>query len=487
MLQGCGGNSSRAPFAAISNIHAADTIPGVSPFIAFIDLRGNNLKSLDSVGFRIEPMTGTVSKPVSVRYQMDYLRKRGYVTTANAATIPVFGLYANFTNHVVLDLRFADRSEKQVPVTITSGPYEDVVFNHPARRVARQPGSALGFDFFVMKSALAGPVVVDTDGYVRWARGKSLNAISSAFVDNGFLVGDGKAPVLRRLELDGTSTRELIISSTYTGFQHNIDAGRSGMLVEVNKQIDGQENFESTLAEITPAGAVLKEWDIGDIIASYMRSHGDDPKAFVGVTQDWLHMNAAAYDAHDNSLVISSREDFLLKIDYDSNEIRWIFGDPTKYWHAFPSLRAKALTLVGNGLYPIGQHAASITSDGLLMVFNDGTRSLSMPPGYPLGEERSYSAVSAYSIDAASRTAREAWRFDYGQSIYSELCSSAYEAAGKSLLVSYALADRKKEARLVGLNAAHQVVFDFQYANPDDKCSVSWNAVPVPFDDLTFN
>jgi len=39
-------------------------------------------------------------------------------------------------------------------------------------------------------------------------------------------------------------------------------------------------------------------------------------------------------------------------------------------------------------------------------------------------------AVSAYSIDAASGTAQEMWRFDYGQTIFTPYCSSAYELPG---------------------------------------------------------
>src|SRR5688572_28794485 len=98
--------------------------------------------------------------------------------------------------------------------------------------------------------------------------------------------------------------------------------------------------------------------------------------------------------------------------------------------------------------YPIGQDAVSITHDGLLLLFNNGLGSLNQPAGAPAGESRSYSAVSAYAIDVASRSAQEAWRFDHGQSILSDFCSSAYESgAGASVLVSYAVADGRTHAR----------------------------------------
>jgi hypothetical protein len=196
-------------------------------------------------------------------------------------------------------------------------------------------------------------------------------------------------------------------------------------------------------------------------------------------------MNAATYDPSDDSVIVSSRENFLIKLDYSTGRIVWILGDPTKYWYTFPSLRAKALALETGGLYPIGQHAVSITPDGRVMVFNDGYPSLNQPPGAPAGQSRTYSAVSAYSIDAASGNAQEVWRFDYGQTIFTPYCSSAYELPGGSLLVNYAADANGTGARLVGLDAAHDVVFDFAY--PTTGCATSWNAVPIALEDFTNN
>ena len=174
-------------------------------------------------------------------------------------------------------------------------------------------------------------------------------------------------------------------------------------------------------------------------------------------------------------------ENFVIKMDYATGAPIWILGDPTKYWYTFPSLRAKALTLVGGGLYPIGQHAVSITSDGLLMVFNNGLGSLNAPSGEPPGESRSYSAISAYLIDPVTMTAQQVWEFDHDQTIFSDVCSSVYEASGGSLLVDYATAEGRTQARLLGLDADHRVVFDFKYFG---GCTTAWNAVPIPLDDL---
>jgi hypothetical protein len=273
-----------------------------------------------------------------------------------------------------------------------------------------------------------------------------------------------------------------LLAPRYTAFHHNIDRGKYGLLVELDANDGGIPVIESNLAEMTRAGVVIARWDLGALLGDYMRSQGDDADAFIRPGADWFHMNGATYDPRDDSLIVSSRENFLIKIDYTTGALIWILGDPTKYWFTFPSLRAKALTLESEGLYPIGQHAPSLTSGGLLMVFNNGFASLNQPTNAPIGENRTFSAVSAYAIDETKGTAREAWRFDYGQSILSVVCSSAYEAADQSTLIDYATADNLRKARLVALDRARQVVFDFEFAS--SGCNTSWNAQPIALDHL---
>jgi arylsulfate sulfotransferase len=79
-------------------------------------------------------------------------------------------------------------------------------------------------------------------------------------------------------------------------------------------------------------------------------------------------------------------------------------------------------------------------------------------------------------------TAQNVWNYDAGKTIFSPICSSAYEAAGKSILVDYAVADNYTKALRVGLDSNHDVVFEFEYAN--SGCSTSWNAQPIALDNL---
>ena len=486
VLSSCGGGDASAGASVLGGASK-----GTTPFIRKVQLSGVRVADLTTVRYTIAAKSGAQSKPVSVGYGIDALRRRGDVDdTADSLTLPVFGLYANYANQVAIELSYDDSTVQTMDVEVDTDPYVDPnrLYDRPTVLKARTPGSALGFDYVALKNMHGGPVVIDTDGAIRWVAPSVVSdSTSTVFTDNGFEVGAKDSTVMTRLELDGTSTQATLAVPDATNFHHNIDHGKTGLLVAVDRTVGGVKNIESTLAEVNPDGSVIREWDLAALIASHMSSRGDDPSAFVRPGVDWLHNNAATYDPSDDTLIVSSRENFVVKFDYASGDIVWILGDPTKYWYTFASLREKALTLPPGDLYPIGQHAVSVTAAGELMLFNNGLGSLNEPAGMPAGESRSYSAVSTYAIDPTALTAHEVARFDYGQTILSDICSSAYEAGDRSLLVNYAVAANRTQARVVGLDPARNVVFDFEYPSPPSQpCSTSWNAVPVPLDNMTF-
>jgi hypothetical protein len=433
-------------------------------------------------------MPNSVSQPVNVTWSRAALSGSGYLKGNVLINLPVFGLYAGYQNQVSFQLAFVDGSVQQLQYQISTEPYTDPtgVYLNPTIVKARAPGSNLGFNFFILKSLLGSPVIVDTDGQVRWVV-PAGDTSASYFANGQFVTGSETSASVTLLQLDGTQSAlpTDLPQPVLFSFTHNIDPGPSGLLAEFNGIDVLGDSIDDIVAEISPFSSQppIQTFDMAVILTAYMQNNGDNPSAFVRPGADWFHVNASTYDPSDNTVIISSRENFLIKVNYSTHDIVWILGDPTKYWYTFPSLRAKALTLDAGGDYPIGQHAVSITSEGYVMVFNDGLGSLNQPPGEPAGLSRTYSEVSAYSVNAATMKAQNVWNFNYGQSIYSPVCGSSYEAPGNTYLVDYATADNGAEARLVGLDANQNVVFDFQYASPS-TCGAAWNAIPVPMENL---
>jgi hypothetical protein len=491
-------SSTRLSMAEKSHVVAGSPAPGVTPFIAFIPLSGVDVAHVRTVRFTIAAAPGSASRPVSVSYTMDYLARRGYAAPPRQTmTLPVFALYPDAVNSVKIRFKYRDKSTSTLPVTVTTGPYADPcgIYDRPVIVHARAPGAPLGFDFFFMKSSLGSPVIVDSDGRIRWAVPDVAGSYASTFTDNGFVVGSPKSLQITRVELDGDITQPAVLQTPDgTNFSHSVDIGKQGLMGEidaiagVSPDVAGdQKELRSTANDFDPTtGGEYKEWNFVDILADYMRSQGDDPALFVRPDVDWFHMNMVFYDASDNSVIVSSRENFVMKIDYATSAIKWIFGDPAKYWYTFPSLRARSLALTPGGLVPIGQHSTTIAPDGNLLLFNNGTPSFNQPQGAPVGTKRTYSAVSAYTIDEAHMTVTQRWVFDYGRTLLSPMCSSARQLADGSVLVDYAQAADKTQTHIVGLNPAHEVVFDYQYLN-SRGCQTSWNAQPIALDQLTMD
>ena len=88
--------------------------------------------------------------------------------------------------------------------------------------------------------------------------------------------------------------------------------------------------------EIDTEGKMLKTWNMADIISAAMLAGGDNPAQFVYASpNDWFHNNAVTYNRADDSLIVSSRENFLICIDYSTSAIKWILGDHDKAWYNF--------------------------------------------------------------------------------------------------------------------------------------------------------
>ena len=396
--------------------------------------------------------------------------------------VPVFGLYAGATNTVHLSFNFSDTPPVLAPDTITTAAYNDtcnVTNNKKVIVQARNATSDISFDYFLLKKycSVDSPTILDTDGEVRWVGNAKTGSLSSIFFQNKIFLGSGTT--VEQLSLDGqhgvlADYKSLGVTSTE---HHNFDPGRTGMVLDVSTTSE----TEAVNIEIDTAGNVLNTWDFGQIISKAMTAGGDDPAKFVApVGTDWFHNNATTYNPADNTLIVSSRENFVIAVDYDTQQIKWILGDPTKHWHQFKSLRKFALTTSTH--YPLGQHAVSLNHNGDLLLFDDGFNSTYQKPP---GRKRSYSAPRAYHIDTNAMTATEVYSYSQQETIHSPICSSVYEDAPDNYMIDYAVSQNYTVMELVGLSKGKQKVFDYQYPAVD-FCGAGWNAEIIHLENLQF-
>ena len=428
--------------------------------------------------FQIQPKKGSATRPIKARYARAYLEARGYFDpqTGNL-TIPVFGLYAGRENQVTINLGFTIgfRKNTRFAVTITTPPYDGGTYSNPTVIQPLLPGTTLSYDFILLKAYAdpITPIIIDTDAEVRWVGTAGVGSSSCILFDNAFYLGSGTQ--LLRTEFDGrTYVMADYANIGVVDFHHNIDPGREGMILDV----DTVHWTESVNLEVDAAGNVLRTWNLADIISDAMIAGGDDPSQFVyPAPTDWFHNNTCTYRSSDDSLIVSSRENFVIALDYDSGNIKWILGDPTKHWHEFPSLRAFALTLAPGTLPPIGEHSLSISGDQLLL-FDNGTGSFFQQPP---GETRTYSAPRKYQIDLGAFEATETWHYYPDPSVYSAICSSVYEDAPDNYVIDYARGANTYTG-IVGLDALGNVAFNYRYEL--NGCGTAWNAIQIHWEDV---
>ena len=457
---------------------------GATPFISKLTLEVSNTTVLKSIQFTIHPKPGSVTRPLSGTYANDYLASRGFEHSPEII-LPVYGLYDGFSNSVTLTYRFMDGSSKQANITITTATFDDPCgYKNPTVLKPRTNNTDLSYDYIMVKGSCShfAPGIIDTDGALRWVGTANISVGSAIFFDNAAYLGHGHQ--LSRIDLDGTVTLLGDYSSLgIVNFHHNIDRGKVGIILDV----DTTTYFESVFIEVDASGRVLKTWNLANIISAAMIAGGDDPTEFVYPSPiDWFHLNGVTYNRADDSLIVSSRENFLICIDYQTNSIKWILGDPTKNWYQFPSLKKFALTVPPSSLPPIGQHTPSITYDQNLLTFDNGQASWSH---FPRGEERGYASPRRYEVDVEAKTATEVWNFEVGQSIICPYCSSVYEDAPNNYLIDYAFLNGGQPglptfAQLLGLNARGETIFSYRY--PTNSCTKIYRALPIHLENTKF-
>ncbi len=459
--------------------------PGATPLIQQLVLLASDTSVIRSVAFTIAPKPGSVTRPLSGTFAATYLIDRGDLDSDTGQIfLPVYGLYAGYANSVTLTYQFLDGSSKQDSTTITTDAFTDTCgYDAPVVVQPRTDASGLSYDYFMVKNSCSSfaPGIIDTDGALRWVGAAGVSSATSVFFDNAFYLATGS--LLHRIELDGTVT--LLRNYGDIGiidFHHNADRGKVGVLLEA----DTAAQSESTILEVDSAGTVLRIWALSEIVSAAMIAGGDDPSQFVYLDGiDWFHNNSVTYNRADDSLLVSSRENFVICLDYETGTIKWILGDPTKHWHEFPSLAQYALNTAPDSLPPIGQHAVSISYDQDLLLFDNGFNSMvQMPPGL----DRAYSSPRKYHIDTATSLATEVWNYEMDQIVESPICGSVYEDAPNNYLVDYAFENgfgaETNYARVLGLSATGEKIFDYRY--PTNFCDEVFNAVPLHMESTRF-
>ena len=195
-----------------------------------------------------------------------------------------------------------------------------------------------------------------------------------------------------------------------------------------------QDVVGDVIVEFAPDGTVVRRWPLLDALDPYRIGYDSLGTSFWGDTYgalghpvaelaDWAHANALAYDARDDSFVVSARhQDALVKVDR-SGAARWILA-PHAGWS--DPWRSRLLSPRGDLEWPYHGHGVEVTPHGTILVFDNGNHRAT-PFDEPLAAAASYSRAVEFEVDEAALSVRQRWVYPQpgGERFYSSFLSDA--------------------------------------------------------------
>jgi hypothetical protein len=144
-----------------------------------------------------------------------------------------------------------------------------------------------------------------------------------------------------------------------------------------------------------------------------------------GTPRDWAHANAIIPTDDGEDVIISTRhQDAVFKVARDGRQLRWVLANHDN-WSA--QFRQYLLEPIGDDFrWPYHQHAPELTSEGTLMLFDNGVHRASPWDGtQPLTEAQARSRAVEYRIDEDAMTIEQIWQYEPQPRLFSLVLGDA--------------------------------------------------------------
>ncbi|WP_291329490.1 aryl-sulfate sulfotransferase [Desulfovibrio sp. UCD-KL4C] len=178
-------------------------------------------------------------------------------------------------------------------------------------------------------------------------------------------------------------------------------------------------------------GEVLRTWDFKEFLPQDVAGSGSQD------AHDWFHNNALWYDKKTNSITLSGRhQDAVVNIDYDTNTLNWIIGDPEGWpQEMVDKYFFKPVGDVENFDWQYEQHACVVCPDGDIMCFDNGQYRAKSKENY-IRNRDNFSRGVRYRIDTDKMEIEQIWQYgkERGQDFFSPyICNVEYYDEGHYL------------------------------------------------------
>jgi len=342
-------------------------------------------------------------------------------------------------------------------------------------------GAAPAFTLTQPQSAGAGGprgmlVVIDEQARIRWVHSQDRPIRAARFTSRGTFVVADRTGLTERDLLGRTLwhvAREDLAADTLHHALLELPDGHLLVLSTEVRAIDGypedtqggtsQNVVGDVVIDVAPDGAVAARWSLLDRLDPYRIAHGFFVDGYDTIyedampTRDWSHGNGLAWDPTRQAVLVCLRHQHqIVALDRASGDVLWALGEGGDF----------ALAEPGRWFY--GPHAAELTADGRIILFDNG---FGRPPADGGGFSRAVELAIDDSGDPASWTAEVAWEWTGATPFYSPAMGDADRVGDEVLVTVSALLapeTQRNGARLVALthDAEPQILWEVKVDHP---------------------
>lgn len=339
--------------------------------------------------------------------------------------VPIVGLYAGTKNDVLLE----DASGHQAKITIETEalPVDfqqyELVQSIPARM---EPGITLCIACFEHSYTALIDCNADVRGYL--SNQDMAHGTSVIQLQNGNMLATGDE--YKQEPYNMTSLWEFNwLGKVFFEYEvpnavhHDITELPNGDILAVSNHVDmfttgTREDVAVIIDRAT--GDVIRTFDFRKILdESRAPFHHFHPNIVNILNVDWMHMNAAVYDADNNSLIVSSPiQSMVVSLSLDTGEINWILGPHEGYEGQSAYLADDLLTPIGDDFaWQWCQHAPSILPDTdhdpdtIDLILLDNGQNRSFDEATALDAKDNYSRGVCYRIHQKEKTVEQLWEY----------------------------------------------------------------------------
>ncbi|WP_027293639.1 MULTISPECIES: aryl-sulfate sulfotransferase [Robinsoniella] len=323
--------------------------------------------------------------------------------------IPIIGLYANMENNVLLEELDKDgKAVRSTTLKIQTDSLPDA-FIDAVKMEKKTTESSIKL-MVVTGGAIPHLYGFDSSGDIRWALMYSTGANFGGYpLTNGhFLIESENTMMANAGEPRSTQYHEVdYLGRVYqdyfftSGAHHEIKEKEPGGNLLVLSD-SGKGYLKDLLQEYDrETGEVVKELNLRPLF----KKSGYVNKA------DWAHTNTLSYDKETDSIIVNPRNlHSAVKINWSTDEIEWILGDP-EFWEG-TGLEDKVLQPEGDIQWHYQPHTVYQLEEDIdndpntihVMLFDNHNDKNRKVEGF---EKTGYSYVKLYTIDPEKMTVKQ--------------------------------------------------------------------------------